>query len=643
MSFTDQDMANAMCYANHRLKLANLKHLYTTHPHIASHVKYRVTRADPVADYYYPASFRHRAVKTEMHIDRRLCEKLSCNVAKPDGVCGAAEEASYYRVGDQDVYERVCQPSCYGLTQHAADKPQMLRLHYNGGRCNIVPPVVTWLEAPLYRSGERYEKRVNDLPVGFNRGPTDPHTATGLAYEYNKTYCDAFFDNWDPVAKDCRYPWHMTLLNAVVGEAVVKLVRAGVTYAESGRKSDIPRPDLPPAPVIEDVWLKEAWLSDVDAAFVPPDVGADVVDDDGDGATHTATLGDMIRTVRAGGAGELTCNQRRQLETKARVRRSTASAVVDDAKHVAQIVKDAILSVMESFTTPEFWRNLGINVLSEAILFRLKQVASDAATRLVPKLMETLAAEASSKLLANVLSKSVLAVTANTLGRVAVRAVGHAVIGICKALANIVSVVGIVLAVVNVFDIILSFWDPLSFNKKYDKEILARLMEQSEFALREEYKTSEPALTFDLLCAMLIDQQRTIELGLGVFGFVYEYLDSLTVNSHGVRIDKGGPVVVDFGAHVGAAPQPPPPLLYTPAQLYRYEREHVRRMRYFAAARRYAVGATALACLCLVAGAHLVGLACALAAVLLIFSLYANACSTTSMGHYAAQAVGAAV
>lgn len=631
MSYTEDDMTNAMAYANQRLKLIYLKHLYGTHPHIASHVKYRVTRADPELDYYFPSAFDRRAVKTEMSVDSVLCEKLSCNNVKLDGLCDRAEEASYYRVGDQEVFERVCQPACYGLLQHGNEKPQMPRLHYNRGRCAIVPPAVTWLEAPLYRSGERYEKRVNDLPVGFNRGPVDPNTVTGLTYDYNKTYCDAFFDNWDPVAKDCYYPWHLVLLHAVVGESVVKLVRAGVTYAESGRKSDIPRPDLPPVPLIENVWSKEAWLSDVNADFVPPDVDVSLESGVATAESGDNVVRDILRKARASTA--LNIDQRRRLEETAVTRHRRSIVDGETIVHVAQIVKEAVLNVMESFTTTDFWQNLGINVLSEAVLLRLKELATNAATRLVPRLMELLAAESSTELLTNVLSKSVSVVTANAIGKLAVKVMGQTVIGICKTLAQLVSVVGVVLAIVNVFDIILSFWDPLNFNKKYDKEVLTQLMEQSEFALREDFKTSTPVMTFDLLCTLLIDQERMIELNLSAFAYVYEYLDSLTVNSRGVRIYKGGPV--DCARHSDEIVVNT--RLYTPDQMYRHERDHANRMRYFAAIRPYAVGATAVASLFLVAGAHFAGLLFALVAVLLVFSLYYNAWSPTNLNVYLEQ------
>jgi hypothetical protein len=204
--------------------------LYSKYPHITIDLSYKITQADKDEDYYYTDAFASRAIRVDVAVSQVLCDKLSCNTTKRDGDCSTTDAAVYYRVGNTDKFEVACNPACYNLTskieydEEGNRKTQMVRTKWSDecSECVMVPPNFAWAELPFYRSSERYEERVNNLLVGFNVSPHDPTSSTGVTFEYNKQYCDAFFDQWDPVAKDCYVPWYEETSNAVVGESIVK-------------------------------------------------------------------------------------------------------------------------------------------------------------------------------------------------------------------------------------------------------------------------------------------------------------------------------------------------------------------------------------------------------------------------------------
>jgi len=107
------------------------------------------------------------------------------------------------------------------------------------------------------------------------------------------------------------------------------------------------------------------------------------------------------------------------------------------------------------------------------------------------------------------------------------------------------SVIGIILIIISVFDIILSFWDPLGFGQKYPPEFLNLLMRQSDAALRRDFQMTEPRLIFDALAFILLTEEEIIDASFTSFIWMFEYFNALEVNSEGSRIYRGNEILLD--------------------------------------------------------------------------------------------------
>ncbi|XP_063244594.1 uncharacterized protein LOC134544898 [Bacillus rossius redtenbacheri] len=188
--------------------------------------------------------------------------------------------------------------------------------------------------------------------------------------------------------------------------------------------------------------------------------------------------------------------------------------------------------------------------------------------------------------------------------------------------AGAASVVGWILIIVAIFDLVLGFWDPLGFNSKYPKELLPQLVEQSEFALKQQLGSVEVELPFFTLANLILGQQELAVTSIETLPYIYEYLSSLDVNADGTRIDKGDEIsnetAPSFDETIAKTK------LYSPEELHEFEKVHARRLTF------YKTGPTALLimagvfCACLVLG---VWIGCIIAAILvglLSFSLFAN-------------------
>lgn len=290
MSYTKTDQLNAKIYSQQRYTLALVNKVAEKYKHIGTHLDVRI-RAATTADYYFPLNFANRAIMVDVKINESLCKRLSCNSETMTGPCTKDMLPHYHRVGDtvgeNERFEMVCQSSCFNLFKEPVydsdNKPmlQFRRLNYNRrtNQCVFVSAAATWAEVPLYRSKERYETRVNDLPVGFNYEYND-FTQDGLGYEINKTYCESFFDTWLPEKKECSSManvWDFTT-NAIIGETLIKMVKGGVT-AVVNNGNTIPNPNLPPPPPVEDKYLLQNWLNDINEDFITynPDDDLDVI------------------------------------------------------------------------------------------------------------------------------------------------------------------------------------------------------------------------------------------------------------------------------------------------------------------------------------------------------------------------------
>ncbi|UBZ25654.1 PIF-0 [Carcinus maenas nudivirus] len=679
MSYTHKDLDNSITYSNNRYLLRIISKLYQTMPHLITHMEYSIQQADPTSDYYYPPAFAARAIKVTTKIPEYLCDKISCNAVKENDVCKRDTIASYYIVGDTSNFKRQCEPSCFHLRKDpiideetGEEQTQMVRLKYtNNYGCVIMPTASSWHEHPFYRSETVYEHRLNDLPAGFNEAPPDPYSYSGMTYEYNKTYCDAFYDQWSSTKKKCIKKWWETVLYAVVGESIVKMVKAGIQNAENGYKSDYPPVSFPPIPDIESEWTVLGWSKDINDSFIVPPVEYEIpqntvsrhIQREISDNNHTAIEeSDYIKNINfikqlKSKQKQISVNLRRKIEEFYDVKLNSEehkeitrvkelnknnkplnvkdiilkNKKTGEESDVGEIILSIINSLLSSVFDPAFWADIGIGLVSDVILDQIKVVFRKLANDIIPKLTTKILG-ISGKLLSKVFANSIISTITNTMSKIVVKTISKVMIQLAKLAAEIASVVGIILAILTVFDILLTIWDPLGFNNKFDQKVINSVTRSSDIAMRQSLGMSVPAMSFELFSNMTLTPEEIIEESLSNFKYIYEYLDALTVNSEGSRIDKGNEIDFNDSDIDGVADQAiADTKLITPKELYDYEQDHKYRMEFYKRAATISTSLIAIGCLLMFVDMWILALIIFMIVLIVLSTSYINS-STINIG-----------
>ncbi|UVT30860.1 P74 [Penaeus vannamei nudivirus] len=678
MSYTNKDLDNAIAYSNNRYTLRVLNKLNSTHPHLVSHIKYSIEQANADDDYYYTEAFKNKAIKVTVTIPEKLCTKLSCNSINGEKTCTRSDEVSYYAIGDQADFELRCQPACFNLTTHPAideetgeEQVQMLRLSYNDDYgCIFIPPGSVWQEVPFYRSESKYEHRLNDLPVGFNMVKGDKTNYSQISYKYNKAYCDAFYDKWNPSTGKCDLKWWEKVLYAVVGEQIVKIVKAGIVVASTGNKSDYPDMNLPTVPEVDPIFKLYGWKQDINSDFILPSS-----DFEFDGTNNNKIFRESIMKnsrlkvldyehnvniikILKNRKNQISSNLRRRLEqqqnnykiilndqdlsqlhsiklsakNKPTIKfRSITKEGEEDDLSVIEYVGMILNGLLQSAMTPAFWEDVGIGILSDAILDQIKTVFRKLANDIIPKLTVRLL-EVSGTVLAKVFANSIIATITQTFSKIIIKTVSKIMVQLTKLVAELASVVGVILAIITFFDILLSIWDPLGFNNKFDEEILTSVTQSSDLAMRQSLEVAIPRMNFSIMSNMMLSAEEIIDESLHCYKHIYEYLDSLTVNSEGSRLDKGDEINV---SNVDEGELNDSLIVnskyITPREIYDFEKEHADRMGFFKTSNKAIVATAAMGILLMFAGLPLIALIAFIIMIALINVSYLNS-STLNFG-----------
>lgn len=495
--YTLTDMSNASAYAQERINLMYINKLNKKYPHLISHISYKVTKANKDTDYWYPDSLTHRSLKVDIKITKDLCEKISCNSSGFSGPCTKDSVASYYPIGDEGDYDVQCNPSCFNLND--GEDPQFVRTRWNdNNECLIEPSFLSWFEMPYYRSAIQFEQRVNDLPAGFTKIKATDGFASGYKYVYNKTYCDNYLDEYDSSEHNCYTPWYNKIVYAVVGESLVKYVRAGIASisqtSNAQKKLNINLPELDPKLLVEN------WKSDINKQFIDPNP-------------------DMSLGFSRKRRHQITKRDEEQAKPP----------------NFAQTILDILNGLSDSVQESTFWTDMGIAIGAD---FVISETLKKLADTLIPKMVGVLS-NLSQTVAQNVLNKSVQHVMLRVISTSILKTASRALLALSRILVQASTVIGIILAIISVFDIVLSVWDPLNFNTKYPQELLDKLMREGEAVMRKQYGLAKPMVNFNILCGTLLSDEELLEVQINSLKFVIEYLDSLTTNSEGSVIDKG--------------------------------------------------------------------------------------------------------
>lgn len=607
VSYTHHDMLNAMMYARQRMRLHWYKHLTQTHPQLATHMRVVVERANPDAHYFYTDKFHKRAVVTSIAISEHACANVACNSTHMKGACTPTDTAGYIRVGDANEFRLNCQPACFNMHtkkrhRDIADKPvyDMPNWIWNNdrGKCYMVnAQMEAYMLAPIVRSQDRYQIRVNDLPVGYNSGERDPLTNTGRTYIPNPTYCAAYMDNYVPADQKCEPSTALKVFGYLLGEHLLKTIGASASMMLHAT-FDVPTyPQAEPAvpPRLPANMTVDGWKNDIDhTAPPPPDVGMDVPDD-----VPMAQIDERQERLRANailvsGKPPKTSDERRQeANTAAASDDDNASAAADDARSEIDAVLNSFAGqqwekmfrrvskvmsgMLEGLESQEGINMVLVNDLAHSALSGSKRLFTFMAREVVPILVRTLEEE-SQILMTGVLRSAASAALMNTLVSSAARVAGRVLVALSEALVSATTVVGLVLAVSMVFDLIFSLWDPMNFNSEFDGKTLRNLVAHGEQQLRQKMQTNELSLSFDVLINMVVDHDELQKGAMMSMIYAYEYLDHLTVNSDGSVIDKGSPMAVHPPTQQDQDAMASMHYTYTDSRVTRYRDDMRRRM-----------------------------------------------------------------
>lgn len=549
-AYTNVDLAAATKFAQANFNIRVIRAMHTEAPWIASWLQYDIRDATDT-DYFIPSKLKSVAKVVDVHITETLCnEVLSCNPNKEQTMCKPEDPASYYWVGDQQLGVQ-CNPSCFHTAppKKTPDGPpvvldgggdgdkdddtknvaQMYMLNYNRAakQCRIMnTPLVSILERPFYRSDVIYEKRLNDMPTGFSRldiSDTDA-TNSGITYRFNPTYCEYYDlsftktqDTPNPDGSDvnCEYEWWEKGLSAVLGMSLINTIKSGVRQLISTSELKTPtnlinKPDTVPAK-----YTLDGWRKNINTAFIVPElIGTDTL----------SIAADPVMPAR---------RRRRDV--------SGATTTVEDLiKKFMDIFKNMAASLVATLKSKDFYEAVAIDITVTSVVKQIEKMSLRIAEQMLANLATTLPTMIAQQIGDRVLTMSIKQVVTTASIEFAVRIGAQSAIAMAKILAASASVVGWILAVGFIFDLIFQVWDPYGYSNLMGNVQPAHIMESGEKTLRQLFEGAEGTnFTFNMLAGKVLDSDTLIGLQLSTLYDTILYLNALTVNSDGLRIEKG--------------------------------------------------------------------------------------------------------
>lgn len=575
--YTDEDIDNSVKFAETNTNIRYLKAIHNKAPWIASKLKYKFRDATD-DDYYLPVSLAGLAKIMTIEITEEACNALSCNPSKKDGMCTPADTALYYTI-DGTTSDIACQPACFNLAakptitdgERAADTP-MLVYNKAGGFCAMAPtPYMSYLEKTFYRNKTQYVNRDNNMPTGFTRVQTDSKFGTGIQYKANDNYCNYFYKHYQASTDNCTMTIPEKILDAVIGQSLIAMVRDGINKATTG--SVMPSPSIAPFPDLPETMTLEGWKNDVNKDFVLPEVidylsAPDTVRQNYENHRSKRSVQapnsdhpiDVIKFKKQQDKERL-LNYRKQMEmdtpvtkyTKKRLVRSLRADDKDDDdddddnpdkkskwEELAEVLPNIPIQLLESLCTdPEFLISIGISVATDSALAKFKVKMAELLIKLsnngLTKLLETLTAKIGSKVIQNAFKSAMK----SAITKFAIKIISKVAIFLAKLAIAIASVVEWILILTMLFDLLFSFWSPTGMSNLFPPGYSQMLFAQGESSYRLALGVANPQYSFAYIVNTVLSTDECMEIILEGLNDRLIYLDALVVNSEGSRIDKG--------------------------------------------------------------------------------------------------------
>nr|ADE80918.1 P74 [Spodoptera litura nucleopolyhedrovirus] len=575
---TLQDLLDAQKYAYHQYMLRFIPRWRRRFPHIL--INYTIRPAGN-EDFYVPRKIRDSAVFVDIKFSKRGCESMSCYPFRETGPISRNTPFGYTQTADTP--QAYAQPACYHLDRSAAmregeeDTVQSVELRYTENeRCIMMDTYSKmYLNSPYLRTDEHLIKGIDDVP-GFNvEYGSDPHFPEKFKGSFNAAYCRRF--GREMMNGTCLVRWWESMIGFVLGDTIYITLKLLVNNVFSElRNFDYRRPSemLPTPPQVDSARVLDEWRNVRD-----PTVDVDF--ENKFSTFKSISELDITQNVRLVYKAE-TGYTREQLPASKfasayrigiancgvridRKSRDDSDAELDAI--IAQFLEDHAL-LFGIFTDMGF----------EALLSNFKSMLKKINTTLLPKLRSILLST-TSRVSARFLSYVYKGAVINMMSRLAIKTVT----ALAKALARMAimasSVIGIVLIAMTLVDLLLMFWDPFGYNNMFPREFPDDLVDSFLISYYESIgEGSRDMIEFEpIFFGDMVEDMD--EYQLDSILFIWEYLDSLEVNSDGQLLlwEEDEPVS-DFDdiTLVGAALASS--AMYTRAEFYAYTERHNRIM-----------------------------------------------------------------
>lgn len=477
--------------------------------------------------------------------------------------------------------------------------PDIMMLNWHENECRLVDSAtVAWLEKPFYRSKTLYEKRLNDMPTGFSRTTSTNPYGSGLAYRPNETYCK-YYDRTLKEDLSCDMTLWEKVLDSIIGMALINAVKSTLRTFDHGKPFDLPK-DLPQMPdKVPEQYTLEGWRKNINNDFVLPKIietlpkqnrrhKREAIND----YDHYGDLSEFskiqlgILDRRDYEIGRINKFRREANERLRNFKRAnnfhdnvkllnrkkreiidlinsnkdtfglkeplaaddddddqipdnkdddeTPPSEVQEAKYI-QIIRN----LLSRIASTEFFEQLGYDIATQAVLSHTKSLCNRIMQKLISDVFQKSATRIIGKIGDRILGASMQAVYTRMVVGSVVRYASQAAIFAAKFVASLASIIGIILIFTTILSLVFTFWDPYGYNNLFPPNVVQDMMANSELAFRQALKSATATFSVEQLMAKLLTEDEILEIQLQSLLDTVLYLDALTVNSEGSRINKG--------------------------------------------------------------------------------------------------------
>ena len=568
ITYTEDDKAAAYEFSKANYYIRLIQEMSKIRPNIISWLDIDIRDATQ-ADYFIPEQLIGRAKVVSVKMTKKACEMTTCTPMRETVECRKTDSASYYRTSES-TFDVQCQPACFNTASkptydttntQVPDTPQ-LRWHNNA--CRIVNhSVEAWETKPRYRGDTQYEKRLNDLPIGFRQIPSDNPFGSGVTYKNDRAYCSFYELEYDEAKDTCVTSLIDKIVGAVVGSSLLQNLKGGIRAAVNGGNA-LELPDyVKPLPTTHLPTVDE-WRNDVNKAFVVPET-----------IDYTKTPTRRKRSLQKSYEHPRILLDRME-RARAVYSENTMKVLniqdnnghddddVEDNSHGRRVKRDATSvdgaangddddknnTAPELTTGEKIWEGIFDYFTNEenrlSVLYDLAPLAKAALKKLITKLAEKLGPKLA-KILTKVSGKIGFRVIQTALQNVAAKVVASSLFRIAsqitlflgRMLAAAASIVGWLLFAAFIFDLMFTFWDPFGYNNLFPPKMPGDTMYNGELSLRQAFSQATADYEWEQFVRLLLSEDTVFLIGLESMTDQILYLDLLTVNSEGSVIDKG--------------------------------------------------------------------------------------------------------